>query len=240
VSPPLPRFVITGAPRSGTLFLAEALARLGHRCGHEEVFNPYVTSTFSFGSAQGDVSWLAAPFLDRLPPGTIVVHQLRDPLAVITSLVGQRFLQTEPHPMMLARYRLQHHRIRVGKPITNPLFIRFAADHCPDVFSYDDEPTRSAHFWTSWTALIARGADRAGVDVHRVRVEDLDGPALLDLCHAIGGRQTLDEVERVRVDRISLDDITDRTVRDRLVETAAAYGYDLEAPAASPARRDAS
>jgi hypothetical protein len=239
-----PLFVITGCPRSGTLFMGEALSRLGHRCGHEQVFNPFVADTassnnFSFGSAQGDVSWLAAPFLPRLPEGTILFHQLRDPLAVITSLIGQRFLQTEPHPFMMVRYRLQHHRVRFGRPITNPHFIRFAERHCPDVFSYTDEPTRCAHFWTEWTKLVAQAADLPNVSYHRFRIEDLDANAMRDLCLRIGGDQSLGDVEHTldalgtsthrarRVDRVGLDAITDPSVRARLVDTAEAYGYHL-------------
>lgn len=234
-----PPFVVTGCPRSGTLFTAEALSRLGHRCGHEQVFNAFVTAEFSFGSAEGDVSWLAAPFLHRLPEGSLVLHQLRDPLAVVTSLLGQRFLQTRPHPLMLLRYRLQYHRIRVARPITNPVFIRFADRHCPGIFDFDDEPTRCAYFWSEWTERVARAETLPDVSYRRFRIEDLDGPTLLDLCHQLGGTQTLDEVEKVRaelgttthrarqVDRITLDRITDRSVRDRLVEVAGRFGYDL-------------
>jgi hypothetical protein len=238
-APTRPTFVVTGCPRSGTLFTAEALSRLGHRCGHEQVFNPFVTDRFSFGSAQGDVSWLAAPFLDRLPEGSVVLHQLRNPLAVITSLLGQRFLQTKPHPLMLLRYRLQYHRVRLARPITNPLFIRFADRHCPGIFSFDDEPTRCAFFWVAWTERVTRAASIPHVAYERFRIEDLDGPALLDICHRLGGGQSLGEVERVRselgtethrarrVDPVALDQITDRSVRSRLVEMAAELGYDL-------------
>jgi hypothetical protein len=234
-----PRFVVTSCARSGTLFMANALARLGHACEHEGRFTPSTTSVPDFGRAQGDVSWLAAPFLADLPSGTVVVHQIREPLATIRSLVGVRMFQTRPHPLMQLRYRLQYYHVRFARPITNARFIRFAEHHCPGVFDLTDEPSRAAYYWVFWHRMIASAADRADVTYERLRMEDLDAERLAHLDHLLGGRATVAEAAEVRadlggsthrarqVDTLTLDDIGDEPTRRALVELAGDFGYEL-------------
>jgi hypothetical protein len=234
-----PRFVITGCARSGTLFIAEALARLGHACGHEVLYTPDTRSVVDFGATQGDVSWLAAPFVRDLPAGTVVLHQVRAPLATVRSIVGVRMFQTKPHPMMALRYRLQYYRIRFARPITNARFIRFAADHCPGAFSLDDEASRAAYYWVRWNRLIEESGSRAGLTYRRYRVEDLDDTLLAEFDHLLGGTASIDDVAAVRaelgtsthrarqIDAMALDDIADAPVRDELAALAKEYGYSI-------------
>jgi hypothetical protein len=237
VDPGLPRFVVTGCARSGTLFTASALAALGHPCGHEALFTPECTGVPAFGDARGDVSWLAAPFLDRLPAGTIVVHQVRTPLAAIRSMLGVRMFQTRPHPLMGLRYRLQHYHVRFARPITNPRFVRFAAVHCPRAFEPAREIDRAARYWVDWNRRIEDAASSAGLPYHRVRVEDLDDAALVALDHLLGGRADDREASRIlsmlgtethrarRVPPVTLEDLGDPSLRDELVALATRYGY---------------
>lgn len=237
MNPSLPRFIVTGCARSGTLFTASALAALGHRCGHEALFTPECRDVPAFDDAQGDVSWLAAPFIDRLPAGTIVVHQVRTPLAAIRSMVGVRMFQTRPHPLMGLRYRMQHHHIRFARPITNPRFIRFAAAHCPQAFESAHEVDRAARYWVDWNRRIEDAASSAGLPYHRIRVEDLDDAALVDLDHLLGGRADGHDASRVRsmlgtkthrarqVPPVTLEDLGDPSLRQELVALAARYGY---------------
>jgi hypothetical protein len=86
-----PCFVVTGCARSGTTYLAELFTALGLPCGHEAVFAPATSHFAGFGSRRGDSSWLAVPFLDELPPNTVVIHVVREPSAVIRSLVATKF-----------------------------------------------------------------------------------------------------------------------------------------------------
>lgn len=237
-----PRFVVTGCARSGTLFMAEALSRLGHPCGHEVLFTPDTTAVPDFGAADGDVSWLAAPFVDRLPAGSVVLHQVREPLATVRSLVGMRVFQTRPHPGMDLRYRLQHLHIRFARPIVNPRFVRFAAEHCPEAFEPDDEPSRAATYWTRWNQLIAtRAGTRDDLVYRRYRVEDLDDDLLVELDGLLGGDATADRAAAVRaelgtsthrtrqVDAVALDDLATPSVRAALREAAADFGYEVSA-----------
>jgi hypothetical protein len=233
------RFVVTGCARSGTLFIAQALSGLGHPCGHEVLFTPDTTRVPAFGTADGDVSWLAAPFVEDLPAGTVVLHQVRDPLATVRSIVGVRMFQTKPHPLMQARYRLQYYRIRFARPITNPRFIRFAATHCPEAFEPEDETSRAATYWVRWNRMIEQAANRANLTYRRYRVEDLDDDLLTDFDHLLGGAASPAEVAAVRaklgtsthrarqVDALTMADIRDSSIRSQLSDLAAEFGYDL-------------
>jgi hypothetical protein len=234
-----PRFVVTGCARSGTLFMAEALAALGHACGHEQLFTPETRGVPPFRDAQGDVSWLAAPFLEQLPRGTVVLHQVRDPLATIRSMLGVRMFQTKPHALMQARYRLQYHRIRFGRPITNARFVRFAADHCPGVFELPDETSRAAAYWVRWNERIQRVELDDQLHYERYRVEDLDDELLARVDHLLGGTASPADVAAVRaslgtsthrarqVDAVTVDDIGDAAIRSQLADLALDYGYEL-------------
>jgi hypothetical protein len=234
-----PRFVVTGCARSGTLFMAESLAKLGHTCGHEHLFTPETAGVPVFDDAQGDVSWLAAPFLRDLAPGTVVLHQVRDPLANLRSMLGVRMFQTKPHAFMQARYRLQYYRIRFARPITNARFVRFAAEHCPGVFELPDEASRAASYWVRWNRMIEAADARDDLVYRRYRIEDLDDQLLTELDHLLGGSATAVDSARVRaelgtsthrarqVNALGLDDIADVPTRDALAALALDYGYDV-------------
>lgn len=221
--------------------MAEALAALGHACGHEQLFTPDSRGVPPFRDAQGDVSWLAAPFLDQLPHDSVILHQVRDPLATIRSMLGVRMFQTKPHPLMQARYRLQYHHIRFGQPITNARFVRFAADHCPGLFDLPDETSRAAAYWVRWNQRIAEAGGRGHLRYERYRVEDLDDDLLVRFDHLLGGAASPADVAAVRaslgtsthrarqVDAVTLDDVADPTIRAQLAALALDYGYDLAA-----------
>lgn len=84
-------FVVTGCPRSGTRHAARVLAKLGYACDHEAYFNPWRKTlgvVRANGKILGESSWMAVPFLDRLPRETVVIHIVRDPLRTINSMVG--------------------------------------------------------------------------------------------------------------------------------------------------------
>ena len=79
------RAIITGCPRSGTGYVAAVLLEAGIHCGHEEVYGPEPIPR-AWGSREVESSWLA---LRHLPvEGVPAALQVRDPLAVIRSVVG--------------------------------------------------------------------------------------------------------------------------------------------------------
>lgn len=75
--------LVVGTGRSGTTFTAESLRRSGIAIDHEAVFTEL--GPRDPGDSQGDVSWMAVPYLDRFQGA--VLHQVREPLAVIDSLL---------------------------------------------------------------------------------------------------------------------------------------------------------
>lgn len=163
-------------------------------------------------------------------------------MATIRSLVGMRVFQTRPHVGMDLRYRLQHLHIRAARPILNPRFVRFAAEHCPGAFAPDDEPSRAATYWTRWNRLIeAQATGRDDVVYRRYRVEDLDDELLVELDHLLGGTATVTDAADVRgalgtsthrtrqVDAVALEDLATPAAGTALRAAAADFGYDLSA-----------
>ena len=91
------RFLVTGCARSGTGYIATLLTALGVPCGHERVFNPL---TLGKGdellwpdASPGESSWLAAPFIPNLPEEVLILHQVRETVAMIRSKVRTRFFE---------------------------------------------------------------------------------------------------------------------------------------------------
>ena len=97
-------FVVTGCGRSGTGFTSRVLSMLGFPCEHEKVFSLKAITGDSIElslpeqGAWGDSSCMAAPMLDRLPPNTVVFHQVRNPIKVVRSAMGCDFFQRPYNP----------------------------------------------------------------------------------------------------------------------------------------------
>lgn len=83
-------FLVTGCGRSGTGWAAALFTALGYPCGHEQVFGAYGQSS---PLTVSESSWLAVPHLDALPPHTAVLRIMRDPYAVVRSIVARGFLR---------------------------------------------------------------------------------------------------------------------------------------------------
>lgn len=175
--------MVTGSGRSGTGYTAALLSAAGIHCGHEALFQPRTRSVPDFGTWDGDASWLAAPFLDRLPPGTPVVHQVRDPVEVVTSWVGLRFLSTRG-PYSFRRPsgppRLVWHEVksRVERASGRSVFVardyeRFVARHTPWVVEPRTTLDRCVRYWIAWNELVEAAATRRGLPYLRVQLEEL-------------------------------------------------------------------
>ena len=223
---PAPRFVITGCGRSGTGYVSTLLNRIGIPCGHEALFRP----SKLLGQAQldwpveipGDASWLAAPFVEALPPGTVVLHQVREPAAVVRSFLRIRFFD-EPSP-----YR------------------DFAEQLCP-ALAQGTALERCCRYWLEWNRFAARAATAAGIVYRRYRLEDLDLDLVLELCQRIG-QPVSQEVAASALHALPRD-VNTRGSKERDHEVdaealpaevrtlAAEYGY--EGPGALPSARPA-
>ncbi|MEM9381902.1 MAG: hypothetical protein AAGB93_18240 [Planctomycetota bacterium] len=208
-------FVITGCARSGLGFTAQILTGLGAPCGHEVVFN---TPTFEVGGTvlwpptlAGEASWLAAPVLGKLPAGTVVLHQVRHPLATIHGLYASGFFE-----------RVTSHRA-------------FVNDFLPET-KLGGPLVRCMRFWLEWNRMIDAASDYDDLVHRRVRVEDFEGSTVCETTALLGLARNLSTVEGVlrgvsghgrAADRhdMTWERLPPGRLRDDVVEAAERYGY---------------
>jgi UDP:flavonoid glycosyltransferase YjiC (YdhE family) len=167
------KYLVVATPRSATAYTAQALTDLGLDCGHERHFG-LETQLQAFLEAPGTLgesSWLAVPFLDQLPPDVRVLHQTRDPLKVIRSLLEIQFLDLDADG--------QPRRVGVRRSFTE-----FALRHCPEALAYPTELERAAWFYYHWNRRIEAHGNRR--EILRFRIEDLDERLLRKLLAFIG------------------------------------------------------
>lgn len=141
-------FVITGCGRSGTMWAAEALTAAGLPCAHEHTCSSW---TDDYGDDQvwrdvpaslGESSWQAAPFVDEMQrAGVPVVHLVRHPIEVASSLVSNRMLL----PVQVSE------EVWELKP-----WHKFLSAHIGDWVWRLHPHDRALQFWTAWNKLIKR------------------------------------------------------------------------------------
>ena len=215
------RFLITGCGRSGTGYTAQLLTALGLSCGHEMIFSlpAVLKGRVAWPETYpGDSSWLAVPYLAELPAGTAILHQVRDPLAVVRSLSRIRFFQgREPYRDFLDR----HLEGLAG---------------C--------EPLEAAlRYWNEWNERVEAAAELEGLSYLRYRLEDMSeelvGRVLEHLGHPHDPTRVHDAVVthptnyNTRGDHAIDTGITWAALPECSAKTAAArraksYGYRLE------------
>lgn len=137
---------VTGTGRCGTGTIATLLSRHGLKTGHEHWWNAGIGPRKS--GLDVDVSWLALPAIESGSWAGPVVALIRDPVAVVRSLVRTRFF----HPAN-----------------RDAPFVRFALTHCPDARRLD--PVEAAvEWWLDWNNRCATVADAV------IAIETLTGP----------------------------------------------------------------
>ena len=159
------RFLVTGAGRSGTGYIASVLTALGCLTGHEDIFGPAklrdAEEILWPPEVPGDSSWLGAPYLDALPKGTIVLHQVREPVANVRSSLRIRFFKT-------------------------PSWYRsFAEQHAPALLA-GSEPERCLCYWLEWNRMAERARTMPELEYFRYRLEDIDPEIVGEICLRIG------------------------------------------------------
>ena len=207
------RFVVTGCPRSGTGYTAQLFRALGISCGHEAVFGRRQglgREPIDWSKFVGDSSWLAVPCLPL--DGVIVLHQVRDPLEFVRSLVGIRFLE-DPDPPPPRREQFVE-------------FVEVVRRHAPEVFEPETQVERAALLWETWN----RRAETHATITYRL--EDLDEELLVRLgrllelpIHEDAARLALATVSR-RVNRRPREEsVSYATVAPTVADLATRYGY---------------
>ena len=100
------KFLLVGTFRSGTGYAAQVLNRAGVPCGHGWVYSPDGVRRYPHVEIVGDAAPLAAPSAGDF--NGLVLHQVRDPLKVIGSIVGsapaKNPLTNGPESVFVARH----------------------------------------------------------------------------------------------------------------------------------------
>jgi len=228
------KYLVVATPRSGTAYTARVLSRLGLDCGHERHLGlaPQLPAFLEAAGTLGESSWLAVPFVDQMPADVRVLHQVRNPLKVIRSMLELQFFDLDAAGQPR----------RVGP---RRAFTEFALRHCPQVLAYKTELERSAWFYYHWNRRIeAHGAQR---EILRVRLEDLDAQRLGALLRFIGVDATRWTEEQLAAEFAAIprdtnaktdekviltEAVTWATLPREVCELARAYGYAVDvAPA---------
>jgi hypothetical protein len=179
------------------LYTSLVLKALGCATGHEQVFDPPLRHPPAFGEWHGDVSWAAVPVLEELPPGTVVLHQVREPSAVISSvndfgLVTGRLGLSLRHDILRAVASLVEAQRRAfgadipRRPSSVLSYKRMMRSFCPEIWEAGDPLCRAARYWVTWNQAAERAASLDHLHYRRFRVEDLDGRLLSELMALIG------------------------------------------------------
>jgi hypothetical protein len=116
---------------------------------------------------------MVAPFISRLPKNTIVIHQIRDPIATLNSN-----LKPQHTPSSLVYDWSQ-------RPPENA-YAQFLWDHTRDWVWADTEHERVMQFWVGWHKKIEyEVSKRSDLRYVRLKVEELDELALFELAKEI-------------------------------------------------------
>ena len=207
------RFIVTGCPRSGTAYAAALFTELGVRCNHETVFGVEQglgRKPVSWNGAEGDSSFVAAPFLP-LEDDIVVLHQVRHPLNYARSVVGIGFLSEQ----------------RRGRPWTTVI-----EKHAPEVYEPKRQAERAAMLWRVWNTQVEGHAD------FTYRLEDYDPALVLRLAELLElditeeqAAQALERVPRNTNQRYRFERVPWRRIEPIVGELAARYGYGPPAEA---------
>lgn len=198
------RYVVASLPRSGTKYISKVLSALGLCCGHERNFVTRCATLIKpdFDHNWGDASWMAVPYLHSLPSGTIVFHQIRNPIDVLNSNLptgGDSFFRTWNSNAGLESDPLY------GKPLA---YKRFVWDNTRDWVwpeGQGDEPEspeeiqRLIHWWMNWNIWIEYATlQRSDMQYIRYRLEDVteeNWTLLRDIAKVIDPENTKEEEE---------------------------------------------
>jgi hypothetical protein len=233
------QFIITGCPRSGTLYITQVFTELGIACEHETLFSidhvidtfpkiKYVHALKSWKASKpditicGEVSWLAVPFLDLIDPSITILHQVREPIACVKSLYGRGFFLE-------------------NRPGVRKRFTKFANDHLK-TNKFENEIDRCFAFWTWWN----KAAEKYARLTYKVETTKENPTHLMNITNLVGYARTQEEIESVLtkvktnvhlgtwkkdyrveiVDKVGWDYIANQDLRKEAYDLAIKYGYE--------------
>jgi len=185
------RYVVASLPRSGTKYISLVLDKMGLNCSHEGWLNNLKCETFSNRSSDvwGDVSWMAAPHIAQLPAGTVVFHQLRDPIKVLNSNLppgGDSYFRTWDKNAGLDSDPLYKKHLPWKRFIWEQTQDWVWPNGVSEEAESPEEIERLIFWWANWNLWIESAAmQRADLVYVRYKLEDMDGELLKNIAHVI-------------------------------------------------------
>lgn len=231
------RFVVTGCARSGTKYMSRLLSAADIRCSHERVFKVERLKQIDHPAdyfvdrpeVAGDASWCAAPFLNHLPDGTVVLHQVRNPIDVIRSLTG---IRAYAEPFQPSPYLAYNH----------PEYLEFEKKHCPDIFAVQGEIEKCMRYWILWNRMVQSAERKDGLTYFRYRLEDVNVALLNTIIDVLAFDVDIRRLEhafsvvsqstnsRPRDASINWESLPPGEEKHAVAQLARQYGYSPPAP----------
>jgi len=185
------RYVVASLPRSGTKYISTVLTKIGLRCGHEQFFGLKRSEVrlTSVSEIFGDASWMSVPYIQSLPPGTIVFHQVRDPIKVLNSNLpsgGDSYFRTWDENAGLSSDPFYKKELPWKRFIWNHTQDWVWPHGGGEVPEGKEEIQRLIHWWINWNLWIEFSSlKRSDLTYVRYRLEDLTSDILYQMVQLI-------------------------------------------------------
>ena len=216
------QYLVTGMPRSGTVYMARLLTSAGLMCGHESIFaldgiegaiqalsdeyvktsvvsNDVPESWFNHRTQVAESSYLAAPFLDHsCLADTRIIHVVRNPLLVISSLLldVDFFKEKDQIP-----------------------YLDFVHKHLPELKKINNEIERITAYYVWWNNLLEQKS--VGKQYLRLKIEEAVGSPLFDFLEIKQPEKLYSNTEinswKKRKRNICLDDIPNGNIKNEFI-----------------------
>ena len=160
------RYLLTGTPDLALTLAAARLDAAGLACSLDTSFAGGLEASGWTEEQVGDASWRMGSHTHLLPPGTVVLHVVRDPRASVPELAAGPWVDPAS---------------REGRVVRAAL---------PAVMEFPTEDERALALWYGWHALIEEASGDPGLRYARFLVEALDD-ALVQEIGGFLGRPTL-------------------------------------------------
>ena len=217
--------------------MADLLSALGCPCGHEKIFNIWrifgigkladpMNAFFDPEAHAGDASFLSVPYLEQLPEGTVVLHQVRNPLDVIRSHMGIQFFSEQITPTI---YLAEHHSE----------ILSFLRTNCPIIFDAELDIARCVRYWYYWNKMAENASSIDGIVYFRYRIEEIDHASIAKIAEYISADVAISDFEHLRdaAPRVrnarqrdtswNFANLPEANEKEKLFELATKYGYTL-------------